>query len=71
MSYNAATTTATWTAAAGAPLVRGVKYYVTVQGATAPDGTPMVPVSFPFSLNSGAGIKYFRGLGRPSSRRTA
>jgi hypothetical protein len=71
VSYNASTRLATWTAAAGAPLVRGVKYYVTVQGATAEDGTPMVPVSFPFRLNSGAAIKYFRGLGRPSGRLTA
>jgi len=51
VSYDSGTLTATWTAAPGSPLFPGEQYYITVSGATAPDGTPMVPDSFSFSLN--------------------
>jgi hypothetical protein len=61
-TYNASTHLATWTAAAPTPLLRGVKYLVTVSGATAADGTPMVPVEFPFTLGVPANNRYFAGL---------
>jgi hypothetical protein len=62
-TYNSGTQTATFTPTN--PFVVGTKYLAVVSGATAADGTPMVPATFPFTPGSLKSTGWFAGLSRP------
>jgi hypothetical protein len=62
-TYNSGDLTATFTPTT--PFMLGTKYLVTVSGATAPDGTPMVPATFPFTPGTLNRARWFTGLSRP------
>ena len=64
-SYNSSSWVATFIPSPTTPFVVGAKYLVTVSGATAADGTPMLPVSFPFNPGGASGRRWYRGMGRP------
>jgi Bacterial Ig-like domain len=62
-TYNSGTQTATFTPTN--PFLVGTKYLAVVSGATAADGTPMVPATFPFTPGSLKSTGWFAGLSRP------
>lgn len=68
VSYNSTTHLASFIPSATTPLVAGVKYIVTVSGATALDGTLMTPVTFPFQPGGVTGGRWTPALGRSRAR---
>lgn len=68
VSYNSTTHLASFIPSATTPLVAGVKYLVTVSGATALDGTLMTPVTFPFQPGGTTGGRWTPALGRSRAR---
>jgi Bacterial Ig-like domain len=65
-TYNSGTQVATFTPTS--PFQIGTKYLVTISGATAADGTAMVPVTFPFTPGTLNQANWFAGLSRPRPR---
>jgi hypothetical protein len=61
-TYNSGTQTATFTPTS--PFQIGTKYLVTISGATGADGTPMTPVTFPFTPGTLNQSNWFSGLSR-------
>jgi hypothetical protein len=68
VTYNSSTHIATWTPSPSTPLIAGVKYLITVSGATSTDGTPMVPKTFSFTAGRSSQPGYLPGRGRRVAR---
>jgi Bacterial Ig-like domain len=62
-TYNSANRTAVFTPTT--PFMAGTKYLAVVSGATAADGTPMAPATFPFTPGPLRSSGWFAGVSRP------
>jgi hypothetical protein len=72
VTYDPATRKATFSASPTNLFVRGGKYLLTVSGAAASDGTPMVPARFPFTPSAAPGLRLaVGGMNRRTGRLTA